>query len=74
MSRISASLVGVVAAALLVGCGSDEGSPGVRTADVAAVMVSTDDNTRVAEVSMTIRSANDDELRGAAVDASSPAP
>lgn len=54
----------------LVGCGGEDVSTGVQTADATAVMISTDTDVRVAEVSMTLSSTAKDELRGASVDPS----
>lgn len=53
---------------LATGCGDDEVSSGVTTADATATLVTTDAGARVAEVSLTLRSASDDEIRGASVE------
>lgn len=69
MTRLPAVVAGLVMT-VLVGCGSDPTATGVEATDATAEMVSTDSDTRVAEVSMTLRSAGKDELRAATVDAS----
>ena len=67
MIRRSGGLIALAMVAL-VSCGNSDQPSGVQANDAAAVMVATDSDTRVAEVSMTIRSAGKDELTGASVD------
>jgi len=58
----------VTLSVLATGCGDDDARSGVATADATATLVTTDAGARVAEVSLTLRSASDDEIQGASVD------